>query len=66
MTERQFAVLLERAMTDRGAEGLAFDSIVASGPNGAIPHHSPPAGRSRPATWSRWTAVPGSAAITPT
>ena len=41
MTERQFAVLLERAMTDRGAEGLAFDSIVASGPNGAIPHHSP-------------------------
>jgi Xaa-Pro aminopeptidase len=41
MTERQFAILLERAMTDRGAEGLAFDSIVASGPNGAIPHHVP-------------------------
>lgn len=41
MTERQFAILLERAMTDRGADGLAFDSIVASGPNGAIPHHSP-------------------------
>jgi Xaa-Pro aminopeptidase len=41
VTEREFAILLERAMTDRGAEGLAFDSIVASGPNGAIPHHVP-------------------------
>ncbi len=40
-TERDFAVLLERAMIDLGAEGLAFDTIVASGPNGAIPHHSP-------------------------
>jgi Xaa-Pro aminopeptidase len=40
-TEREFAVLLERAMVDLGAEGLAFDTIVASGPNGAIPHHSP-------------------------
>ncbi len=40
-TEREFAVLLERAMIDRGAEKPAFDSIVASGPNGAIPHHVP-------------------------
>jgi Xaa-Pro aminopeptidase len=40
-TERGFAVLLERTMVDLGAEGLAFDSIVASGPNGAIPHHRP-------------------------
>ncbi len=40
-TERELAVAIERAMTDRGAEGLAFDTIVASGPNGAIPHHSP-------------------------
>jgi Xaa-Pro aminopeptidase len=40
-TERSFAVLLERAMIDLGADGLAFDTIVASGPNGAIPHHSP-------------------------
>ncbi|MFY9888308.1 MAG: Xaa-Pro peptidase family protein [Streptosporangiaceae bacterium] len=40
-TERSLAVLLERAMIDLGAEGLAFDTIVASGPNGAIPHHSP-------------------------
>ncbi len=40
-TERGFAVLLERAMMDLGAEGVAFDTIVASGPNGAIPHHAP-------------------------
>ena len=40
-TEREFAVLLERAMIDLGAEAPAFDSIVASGPNGAIPHHAP-------------------------
>lgn len=40
-TERSFAVLLERAMIDLGADGLAFDTIVASGPNSAIPHHSP-------------------------
>ncbi len=49
-TEREFAVLLERAMIDLGAEAPAFDTIVASGPNGAIPHHVPPAGRSRPGT----------------
>jgi Xaa-Pro aminopeptidase len=41
LTEREFAILLERAMIDRGAEALAFDTIVASGPNGAIPHHVP-------------------------
>jgi Xaa-Pro aminopeptidase len=40
-TEREFAILLERAMIDRGADALAFESIVASGPNGAIPHHAP-------------------------
>lgn len=41
VTERAFAVALERAMIDLGAEASAFDSIVASGPNGAIPHHVP-------------------------
>jgi Xaa-Pro aminopeptidase len=41
MTERQLAVLIERAMVDAGAERPAFDTIVASGPNGAIPHHTP-------------------------
>ena len=41
VTERELAIALERAMTDLGADGLAFDTIVASGPNGAIPHHVP-------------------------
>jgi Xaa-Pro aminopeptidase len=41
MTERDLAAALERAMSDRGAEKPAFDTIVASGPNGAIPHHVP-------------------------
>ena len=40
-SERELAVRLERAMIDRGAEAVAFGTIVASGPNGAIPHHSP-------------------------
>jgi len=40
-TERDLAIALERAMIDHGAEALAFDTIVASGPNGAIPHHTP-------------------------
>ncbi len=40
-TERELAVLLERTMVDLGAEAPAFDTIVASGPHGAIPHHSP-------------------------
>ena len=41
VTERDFAVALERAMVDFGADEPAFGSIVASGPNGAIPHHVP-------------------------
>jgi Xaa-Pro aminopeptidase len=41
ITERQLATALERRMVDLGAEGVAFDTIVASGPNGAIPHHVP-------------------------
>jgi Xaa-Pro aminopeptidase len=40
-TERDIAILIERTMVDLGAEAPAFDTIVASGPNGAIPHHSP-------------------------
>jgi len=39
VTEREYAIALERAMIDLGAEAPAFDTIVASGPNGAIPHH---------------------------
>jgi Xaa-Pro aminopeptidase len=48
MTEREVAVLIERAMVDAGAEKPAFDTIVASGPNGAIPHHSPGGRRIEP------------------
>src|SRR5215469_5685630 len=40
-SERELAILMERTMVDLGAESPAFDTIVASGPNGAIPHHSP-------------------------
>jgi Xaa-Pro aminopeptidase len=41
MTERELAALVERTMADLGAERPAFETIVASGPNGAIPHHVP-------------------------
>jgi Xaa-Pro aminopeptidase len=47
-TERQIAQELERRMIDHGADGLAFDTIVASGPNSAIPHHSPSSRRIEP------------------
>jgi len=48
MTERELAVAVERAMVDAGAEKPAFDTIVASGPNGAIPHHAPGGRRFEP------------------
>jgi Xaa-Pro aminopeptidase len=41
MTERSLAAALDARMAALGAERPAFDTIVASGPNGAIPHHSP-------------------------
>ena len=41
LTERALAATLDRTMIALGAERPAFDTIVASGPNGAIPHHSP-------------------------
>ncbi|MFO7251250.1 MAG: Xaa-Pro peptidase family protein [Actinomycetes bacterium] len=41
MTEREIARALELRMIELGAEKPAFDSIVASGPNGSVPHHSP-------------------------
>ena len=41
MTERGLAAALDQRMTELGAERPAFDTIVASGPNGAIPHHAP-------------------------
>jgi Xaa-Pro aminopeptidase len=40
-TEAEVALALESAMRRRGAEGPAFDTIVASGPSSARPHHRP-------------------------
>jgi len=37
--EREVALQIEGAMRDAGYERLAFDTIVASGPNAALPHH---------------------------
>lgn len=41
VTERELARALEFRMMELGAEKPAFDSIVAGGPNGAVPHHAP-------------------------
>lgn len=41
VTELDIAWSLQGAMREHGAEGLAFDSIVAFGPHSAIPHHEP-------------------------
>ena len=40
-TEQEFARTLNTAIRAGGADDLGFDTIVASGPNGAIPHHAP-------------------------
>ena len=39
-TERELALKLEYLMRDKGARRAAFDTIVASGGNGAMPHAS--------------------------
>jgi Xaa-Pro aminopeptidase len=41
VTERELAVWLERRFVDLGADDVAFPTIVAGGPNGAVPHHAP-------------------------
>jgi Xaa-Pro aminopeptidase len=48
MTEQAVAWELEKAMREAGAEALAFDVIVASGPNSALPHHHPGSRRLQP------------------
>lgn len=40
-TEAQFATELEAEMRRRGSSGASFETIVASGPNGAMPHARP-------------------------
>lgn len=41
MTEKQIGRVLENKMYELGSEENAFDTIVASGPNGSLPHHQP-------------------------
>lgn len=38
MTEKQIALEIEKFFTENGAESLAFETIVASGPNSSKPH----------------------------
>jgi len=45
LTELEVAKALEEEMLKAGAEGAAFEILVASGPNSALPHHR--AGRRR-------------------
>ena len=40
-TEKEIAWQIQGLAHEGGADGLAFDSIVASGPNGALPHAVP-------------------------
>jgi Xaa-Pro aminopeptidase len=41
LTESEVEWMLTAAMRAAGAEGSAFDAIVASGPHAAVPHHRP-------------------------
>jgi Xaa-Pro aminopeptidase len=40
-TEREVGRELEALMLDHGADAVSFETIVAAGPNSAIPHHRP-------------------------
>lgn len=40
-TERQVARQLDWLMFEHGADAVSFETIVAAGPNSAIPHHRP-------------------------
>ncbi|MFC7045365.1 M24 family metallopeptidase [Halobacteriaceae archaeon GCM10025711] len=39
MTEAELARDIETRLFDAGGQGVSFDVIVGSGPNGALPHH---------------------------
>lgn len=41
MTEKELAWIMEKGMREAGAEALSFPTIVASGPNSALPHAIP-------------------------
>lgn len=52
-TEREVALRVETAVRANGGDGIAFSTIVASGPQGALPHAQPteaPVGQGRPIT----------------
>jgi Xaa-Pro aminopeptidase len=40
LTERELARTIERRLADGGGEGVSFEVICGSGPNGAKPHHT--------------------------
>ena len=40
-SELSIAWEIEKTMKEMGADSISFDTIVASGPNGAKPHHRP-------------------------
>jgi Xaa-Pro aminopeptidase len=40
MTEKEAAWIFEKAVRERGAESISFETIVAIGPNAAHPHHA--------------------------
>ncbi len=40
-TEAELGLELDTEMRRLGAEGVSFETIVAAGPNGAMPHHRP-------------------------
>ena len=41
MSEKDLAKIIRNSFEEVGADGLSFDSIVASGENGALPHAQP-------------------------
>ena len=41
MTEKELAWEMEKLLRQGGSEGVAFDIIIASGPNSALPHAQP-------------------------
>lgn len=43
LTEKQLQIMLDYTMLDMGADSVAFDTIVASGENGSLPHAIPSA-----------------------
>jgi Xaa-Pro aminopeptidase len=47
-TEAELALALDTEMRRLGADGPAFETIVASGPNAAKPHHRPSSRQVRP------------------